>query len=334
MSFENYPSAEKFPQQAKPIPQNKWRNYLIACLLVTLLGTWSYIIWDKSNTTETIQQKDVVITNTSSQRDQLQKDLEEATLLYDRIKTSSADMVQSKDSIISRKDRDILEKRNKIQQLLSKVGATQEELAQAKDLIGSLNGDIAGYKTQIETLKGEKLVLAQEKNEVIQKLDKIQKDFDSTKGVVVQKEGVIDVGSTLHASNFTILGINEKSDGKEKETNVAKRVDKLRVSFDIDENRIAQSGTKNIYVCITGPDNKPLAVEAFGSGKFSTRNGEVKYYTQKIDVNYTQGQRQTLSIDWKQNSGFETGNYKIEVYNNGFKIGEGIRSLRKGGLFS
>ena len=26
-------------------------------------------------------------------------------------------------------------------------------------------------------------------------------------------------------------------------------------------------------------------------------------------------------------------NYKIEIYHNGFKIGEGVRSLKKGGLF-
>lgn len=334
MSFENYPGAEKLTPPVIPTPQHRWRNFLTGSLLIALLATWAYIIWDKSKTTETIQQKDVVIANTSSQRDQLQKDLEEATLLYDRIKTSSADMVQSKDSTILKRDRDIAQKRNKIQELLQKVGATEEELAQARELIVSLNGDIAGYKTEIETLKGEKLVLTQEKNDAIQKLDKIQKDYDSTKGVIVQKEGVIDVASTLHASNFAILGIDEKSGGNEKETDVAKRVDKLRVSFDIDENRVAQSGIKNIYVCITSPNGKPLAVEAFGSGKFSTRSGEVKYFTKKIDVNYTQGQRQTLSIDWKQNSGFETGNYKIEVYNNGFKIGEGVRSLRKGGLFS
>ena len=157
MSFENYPSTEEFPQPVIQHPQNKWRNYLIAGLLIALLGTWAYIIWDKSNTREAIQQKDLVITNTSSQKDLLQNDLEEATRLYDQIKTNSANMVQSKDSTILRRDREIAEKRYKIQQLLSKVGATQEELTEAKNLIASLNGDITGYKTQIETLKGEKL---------------------------------------------------------------------------------------------------------------------------------------------------------------------------------
>ena len=333
MSFENFPSSDTYTRPVAPQPQNKWHNYLTASLIIALLVTWSYIIWDKSKTKETIQQKDLVITNTSSERDQLKIELEDATSLYDRIKTSSANMVHSKDSAISKKDRDIAAKREKIQQLLSKVGATAQELAQAKGLIASLNGDIVNYKTQVETLRGEKIVLTKQKNMVIEQRDKVLKNFDSATTIIKQKDEVIDVATTLHASNFSILGINE-TNGKEKETTTAKRVDKLRISFDIDENRVAQSGTKNIFICITGPDGKLLAAEALGSGKFNTRAGEQKLYTQKVDVNYTQGQRQTLSIDWKQNTNFAIGDYKIEVYNNGFKIGEGIRSLKKGGLFS
>ncbi len=218
--------------------------------------------------------------------------------------------------------------------MLSKVDATQEELAQAKGLITSLNADINGYKNRVEKLEAEKVALTKEKNIVIQERNKVLKDLDSANNVIAQKENVIDVASTLSASNFSIQGINEKSNGKEKETNVAKRVDKLRISFDLDENRVAQSGIKDIYVCITAPDGKELTEEKLGSGQFNTRDGEIKNYTQKIDVNYIQGKRQTLSIDWKQNTNFSIGDYKIEVYNNGFKIGEGVRSLKKGGLFS
>ena len=46
----------------------------------------------------------------------------------------------------------------------------------------------------------------------------------------------------------------------------------------------------------------PVAVEALGSGKFSTREGQEKVYTQKLDVNYVQNKRQTISFDWKQNT--------------------------------
>jgi|APGre2960657404_1045060.scaffolds.fasta_scaffold10357_2 hypothetical protein len=333
MSFENFPVTEKPAQPVVSQAPGKWRNYLIASLVMALLGSWGYIIWLQSKTEETFQQKDLVITNTSAQRDQLQKELEDATRLYDMIKTSNANMMHSKDSTISKRDREIAEKRKKIQQLLSKVGATEQELAEAKGLIASLNNDITGYQSQVDILKGEKLVLNREKNMVTQQRDQVQKDFDSATAIIRKKEEVIDVASTLHASNFSILGIHESGSGKEKKTTSAKKVDKLRISFDIDENRVAQSGQKNIYVCITSPGGKPLAAEASGSAKFSTREGEQKLYTQKIDFNYTQGQRQTLSLDWKQNTDFETGEYKIEVYNNGFKIGQGICQLKKGWLF-
>ena len=182
-------------------------------------------------------------------------------------------------------------------------------------------------------LKGENLQLTNEKAIVTEERNKAQLNFDSARNVIRGKEDIINVGSTLHASNFNIVGINEKRSGKEKETSTAKKVDKLRISFDLDENLIAQSGKKDIYVCITAPDGTPVAVEALGSGKFSTREGMEKIYTQKIEINYTQNKRQNVSFDWKQNSTFNTGIYKIEVYNNGFKVGEASRPLKKGGLF-
>jgi hypothetical protein len=334
MAYENFPATENTPQQTPPPEKKNLRNLLTAGLLVALLGTWGYIIYDKNQTKETIQLKDTQLATTTSEKDVLRKELDDATMQYDMIKTSSANMAHSKDSMITQRDREIAEKRVKIQQLLGKANATKEELAQAKGLIASLNGDIAGYKTQIETLQGEKVVLIQEKETVTKERDVAKKETEDAKTVIKEKEDLIDVGSTLHASNFSIIGINEKRNGKEKTTTTAKRVDKLRIAFDLDENRITQSGNKSIYICITDPKGTPVTVEALGSGMFKTRDGQDKSFTQQLEINYTQGQRQTISVDWKQNNDFEKGDYKIEVYNNGFKIGEGVRSFKKGGLFS
>lgn len=334
MAYENFPETAPSAQPTPPPPEKKnWRNLLTAFLLIALLGTWGYIIWDKNQVHEKDIKQDTEIAKANSDKDQLRKELDDATMRYDMIKTQSADMSHSKDSVITQRDRDIAEKRLKIQQLLTKVNATAAELAQAKTLIASLNDDIAGYKTQIETLQGEKIVLTQEKEAVTKERDVARKETEDAKTVIKQKEDVIDIGSTLHASNFSITGINEKRSGKEKTTSTAKRVDKLRISFDVDENRITQSGNKTIYISITDPKGNPVTVEALGSGTFKTREGEDKFFTEKVEINYTQGQRQTINVDWKQNSSFETGDYKIEVYNNGFKIGEGVRSFKKGGLF-
>jgi hypothetical protein len=332
MAYENFPAAET-PQQAPPPEKKNWRNVLTGGLLVALLGTWGYIIYDKNQVKEKDIAQDTQIAQTSSERDELRKELDDATMRYDAIKTSSADMAHSKDSVITARDRDIADKKAKIAQLLGKANATKAELAQAKTLIASLNEDIVGYKTTIEKLEGEKIVLIQEKENVTKERDVARKETEDAKNVIKEKEDVIDIGSTLHASNFSITGINERKSGKEKSTTTAKKVDKLRISFNLDENRITQTGVKSIYICITDPKGKPVTVEALGSGLFKTREGEEKAFTQKVEVNYTQGQRQTISVDWKQNSDFETGDYKIEVYNNGFKIGEGVRSFKKGGLF-
>ncbi len=329
MAFENFPSAAGTPPPPPEPPKTDWRFFSTIGLVIALLGTWGYIIWDKSKVKETIQQKDTQYASVVTEKDTLKSLLDEATMRYDALKTSNA----KKDSTITAKDREIAEKRSKIQSILSKANASKAELAQAKEMIESLNTDIASYKEQIEALKGENVKLTQEKEVVTQERDVAQKYFDSAKTVIKQREDIIDVGSTLHASGFNIAGIQMKKSGKEKETTKAKKVDVLRISFTLDENRIATSGMKDLYVCITGPDGKPVAVEAMGSGMFTTREEGDKTFTQKVQVNYTQGQRQIVSFDWKQNSDFLVGDYKIEVYHNGFKIGEGVRAFKKGGLF-
>ncbi len=339
MAFENYPAPEKeTPTTVVPATEKKsLRGLLIGGLVAALVGSWGYIIYDKNKTKEAIDQKEVVIASTSTQRDQLQKELQDAAMRYDELKTTNSQKdsaIFSKDKEISKKDKEIAEKKSRIQQLLSKANASQSELAEAKSLIKSLNVDIDSYKQQVTVLQKQNAQLTIEKETVTKERDQVKRNLDSTASVVKEKENVIDIGSTLHASNFNIIGINEKRNGKEKETTTAKRVDKLRISFDLDENLIAKSGTKDIYVCMTAPSGQPITVAALGSGMFTVRGGGEKPYTQKIQINYTQNKRQTISFDWKQNSNYEQGTYKIEVYNNGYKVGEGSKELKKGGLFS
>lgn len=330
MAFENFPEQETKYAAPSTNPQKDWKMPTIIALAIALIATWGYLLYDKSQHKEIIQQKDNLYATAVTEKDTLQAMLDEATMRYDELKTANA----KQDSTITAKDREIAAKQSRIRSLLAKSNATAAELAEAKRLIVSLNTDIESYKEQVEVLKGENMVLTQEKAKLTEEKGQLSQEVAAAKTSIKEKEDQLDVGSTLHASNFTIVGIDERRSGKEKETAKAKRVDKIRISFNIDINRISASGTKELYVCITGPDGKPLAVAAMGSGVFTTREGEEKTYTQKVTINYIQGQPQTVSFDWKQNSDYETGNYKIEVYQNGFKIGEGTRSFKKGGLFS
>ena len=328
MSYENFP--ESYPEKEPVVVKNKNnRNILTGILLVALLATWGYIIYDKKQNKQEKQDLTTQIVNSDSSKNELQRELNDAALRLDVLKTSNV----KADSLLKTKDKDIEGLKSKIQSILNDEHATAGQLAEAKRLIAELKGNIETYTAQIEELKMQNTQLTQEKQQVTQERDVANKNYDSANQVIKQKENVIDVGSTLHASNFTIVGLKEKSSGKEKETTTAKKVDKLRISFDIDENRITQSGPEDIYVCITSPDGKPVVVDALGSGKFVTRDGVERPFTKKVQINYVQGQKQPVTVEWTQNSDFQTGNYKIEIYNNGFKIGEGVRSFKKGGLF-
>ena len=139
------------------------------------------------------------------------------------------------------------------------------------------------------------------------------------------------MASTFSASNFKITPINEKRNGKEKTTTTAKRVDKLVLTFDV-ENRVAKSGPADMYVIVTAPDGHVISDASMNSGSFTTRTEGDRQFTSMANIDYQQGTRKAVTIPIRQ-SDFQTGDYKIEVYQNGFKIGEGVKALKKGGLF-
>lgn len=329
MSYENFPDSDVPEEKPVVVTNNNNRNILTAILVIILLGTWGYIIWDKNKSRQEKQELTSQIVESDSSKNELQRELNDAALRLDMLKTSNS----RADSLIRTKDKDIEALKSRVQSILNNKNATQAELAEARRLISQLKGNIETYSAEIESLKSANNQLTEEKRFVTQERDLQKKNYDSATSVIKQKEDLIDVGSTLHASNFNIVGINEKKNGKEKETNKAKRVDKLKISFSIDENRITPSGAKDLYVAITSPDGRPVKVDALGSGTFVTREGIEKPYTKKVQINYVQGQKEPVSVEWSQNSDFQTGDYKIQIYNNGFKIGEGVTSFKKGGLF-
>jgi myosin heavy subunit len=308
-----------------PQEQSSSKKWITILLILLLVATWGYIIYDKNKTGEVIAQQAGQITTVTTEKDSLQTLFTAETSRYDSLKTTDID----KDNQITAKDKELSDKEEQIKKLLSKTNLDAHQLAELKRKIKSFDAQIDGYEKEIAELKAENAQLTQEKASVTNQRDSIKQTFDSTKK---SNDSTIDVGSTLHASNFSVTGVDVKNSGKEKQTTKAKKVNKLHVSFDLDENRIVASGAKQLFICITAPNGKPLSVESQGSGTFTPRDSAEKVFTQKVEVNYVQGQRQTVNTDWKGTS-FEVGAYKLEIYENGFKIGGGTVALRKGGLF-
>jgi myosin heavy subunit len=337
MSFENFPTgnipAKKIVSEKSNLTPKRSLNYksiLLGVLIAALAVTWGYVIWDKNKSNEQKQQLSMPLRTSDSSKNDLQRELNEAVMNLDMLKSTNA----KAEELLRTKDKDIEDLKQRIQKIINDKKATSSQLAEARRLIKQLKGNIEMYAAEIEKLKNENVTLTEEKRAITEQRDVVRRHFDSATTVISEKEKVIDIGSTLHASNLNVMGIKERNNGKEKETTTAKRVDKLKISFEIDENRIAQSGVKEIFVNIIAPDGSAIVLPEAGAAKFTTRDGVEKMATKKVEIDYKQGERKQVQIELAKAQNFVPGDYKIEIYNNGFKIGEAVRSLKKGGLFS
>lgn len=330
MSTTNYPSASSESTTPRRDPNRReYKGAIIGLLAVALLGTWGYLLYDKNKTSETIQTQQTQIEKVTDEKSDIQKNFDASLARLDSL-TGFNNELEGK---LSSRNTEITKLKSEIRTILNKRNATASELARAKSLIQTLNDKIGSLEQEVARLTGENQVLTAEKTQLTAEKENLTRTLDTANQVKEVQAKTIDVASTLYANNIYVTPVNEKSNGKEKTTTTAKRVDKLVITFDVD-NRIAQSGQTEVYVAITGPDGKPVTVEALGSGTFTTREEGEKPYTAKVPVEMEAGKKRHVEFAWKQNSKFQPGSYKIEVYHNGFKIGEATRDLKKGGLFS
>ena len=331
MAYSNYPTAGDTPNPQPEPPKKNNRSTIISGVLVAaLLLTWGYLLYDKNKSSQQITQLNTQTASLDSQRSAITQEYNDALKGMDSLignsKLLTGQLAQKNKEIDSLKA-----------QITSELSKKNGDLSKARAMISELKGKVNNLVAEVEQLKAENKTLTAN-NETLTK----EKDTLTTQNTALsqnlatttqEKQHIEEEASTLHASNFNITAIKVKGNGKESETTKAKKADLLRVSFDLDENRISQTGPKDLYMIVTNPQGVPVTIPSEGSGSFTTKEEGDKVYTTKITVNYQQGKRIPVTYDWKQDGRYVPGEYKIAIYNNGYKIGEGTKTLKKGGLF-
>lgn len=292
-----------------PKRSNTW-IYLV--IIALLLGTNIYLYLQKSKTTEILVEKQGQLQQADTSLAQLQNEYNASLARLDDLTGKNAQL----DKQLKDKDSEIEKTKARIKELLTKSNATKADLAEAKTLIVGLNTKISNYEEQIAALKQENSNLTSQRDSVVQ--------------TNTDLEGKIDLAKILHASNIRMKGVNlVRSGRKEKETEKAKRVDLLRITFDIDENRVTESGDKTLQICIIDPANELLSNAAFGSGSFQNAEGKTKYYSVSKTIKLQVDQPlHDINVDWQQTTDYTKGVYTVEIYHKGYLIGKGMVSLR------
>ena len=308
---------------------SKTKTTAIVVLAIAFVGSLGYAIISNNNSTQVIEQNHTQIAKISDEKSDIQKNFDESLVRLDSMTSVSHAM----NSQLAGLNKQIAKKKAEIRRILNDRNASAADLAKARQMIADLNDKITNMEQDVANLTQTKTQLTADKMSLVQDTTTLDSSLMVTNTAKQALDKQVDIASTLNATNIAIVPVDVKKNGKEKITTTAKRVNKLLVKFDVN-NRIAQSGTTDVYVVVVGPDGKSVMAAANGAGTFTTREDGDRSYTGMVPVDFETAKTKNVQFAFTPSAAFQQGQYKIMIYQNGFKIGEGTQELKKGGLFS
>jgi predicted nucleic acid-binding Zn-ribbon protein len=304
------------------------KSLIIGLLIAAIVILSGFFIFDHSKSNENLKAQQTEVAKVTSEKSNIQSSFDASLARLDSMQTSNADL----NGKLTASNAEIAKMKSEIRSILHKKNVSASELSKARDLIAKLNGQITDLQAQIAMLSQQNDSLKQNVVVLTTQNQTLSHNLDSTHVVTQNLEKKVDIASTLNASNISITPVKVKNNGKEKISTVAKRVDKLLVSFDVN-NRIIQPGTTDLYVIVTGPDGKPVTTPNTLGNTFITRDSSSKTFTAKLPVDLETAKSKNVQFAFSPSGHFQQGNYTIQIYQNGFLIGQKTRELKKGGLF-
>jgi DNA repair exonuclease SbcCD ATPase subunit len=313
-----------------------YKNWIFISLIGLLAGLCVYLYLDKNKSKEQIAKTTEALEQTKTDKETVQQEYNAALGRLDDLKSENSQL----DSLLTSKNDEIAGLKEKINSILNNDQANAEELSYAKSLIANLNTKLDKYVKEIITLKKENQQLTTDKKDLIntaEKLNKDKKDLTAQNNTLINDKSKLDaekvdlekkvaLAKVLSASNIKLTPIKKRwLTGKEASTNKANRANKMRIEFDLNDNRLADTEDKTIYIVVYDPSG-----DAQPNGKFSLVDGTEKMYTSKQIIAYEQG-KSFRNIGWEYTplkGDFEKGEYTIEIYHNGYKIGTQIVTLK------
>lgn len=210
-------------------------------------------------------------------------------------------------------------------QLISERNSSKQrsnaEISALNSKINNLNGLIAQKDQEILELRAANQQLFSENQDLKTTQAQIEEEVAQLN---IQKQNLqakVDVASMLKAENIVIAAVNSR--GKERVETTKdfrnRQIERLKVSFKISDNKVAEKGPRNIYVQVLGPNSQPIFDVAKGSGTFMI-NGQEQFYTVKQDIIFDNS-GQSLVFYYEKGSEYAKGNHEIKLFVDNYQVG-------------
>ena len=193
----------------------------------------------------------------------------------------------------------------KIQAYEGMIAAKDKELTELKAQNEELSDNVASLSTERDSLIGD----TEELSSAMKEVEESNKTLSS-------------LASILKAENIQVTALNKRNKEESRSVFRAKRIDKLTFDFTIAENKIAQSGNKDLFLRLLEPSSGAVVFNAAsGSGQFNL-DGTQSSYTVREQIVYSNAQQRVkMTYDRPDDYAFKSGTYTVEIYAEGKQIG-------------
>ena len=136
----------------------------------------------------------------------------------------------------------------------------------------------------------------------------------------------VNVAAALRAEGVNVYAISTRGKESGAQNQKAKKLEKIRVIFHLQENPLATKEIKTVFLRIIEPTGVTLSDYSIGSGTFPFK-GKDLVYTAKQRIFY-ENNHQSVEFIYSRPNSYREGRHEIELYAEGFLIGLGSFEVR------
>jgi hypothetical protein len=297
---------EKIPAQKKD--QGKNIIIIVLVLLVIISGIKLYTDFvDRTKKSEEI----LIL---STENNELNKRLDSVTYQLDLRIQEIEKLGGDIKALEEVKNQLVAERNSSRQRSASEITVLNAKINSSNNLIQEKDQEILELRAANQQLFSENQDLRTTQAEIEEEVAELN----------IQKESLqakVTVASMLKAENISIAAVNSK--GKERvETTKDFRnrfIERIKVSFNIADNKVTEKGPRNVYVQVLGPNSQPIFDVAKGSGTFMLNGGE-QFYTVKQNMIFDNS-GQELTFYYEKGSDYISGEHVVKIYLDNYQIG-------------
>ncbi|MBO9698912.1 MAG: hypothetical protein J7604_01820 [Sporocytophaga sp.] len=294
-------------------PKKDNSKTILVLVIVALIGVICWLIYSNMQLNDELEIRSQQMEADSTSLSLKTQELDELALAYERIRMEREELGLVKDSL-----------NKKIESLNLFIAEVRKGNGKAighmKEMIVRLKTELAKEDNQITALKRERDSLKINVKTLTKRTLQMKDSLNYLHVTREELEEKVAAASVLKAENIKVAIINAKGKEFYKDQYKAKNIDKLKVTFVLADNIVARKEKKNLTMRLIEPSGAVLFDLSTGGGFFKAEGKDLAF-TENQTIHFD-NTNQTVTFYYLKGSTYKVGNYTIELYSDGHKIGE------------